>query len=58
MKKVVWSETRVEGGKRFTGALPKPPSTSGPFQNIQIVDMMAALAGMTAKAPPEYFVRS
>ena len=34
MKKVVWSETRVEGGKPFTGTLPKPPSTTGPFANI------------------------
>jgi hypothetical protein len=34
MKKLVWSETRVEGGRPFTGALPKPPSATGPFQNI------------------------
>src|SRR2546425_1274265 len=34
MKKFVWSETRVDGGRPFTGALPKPPSTTGPFQNI------------------------
>src|SRR5438128_7607634 len=34
MKKVVWSETRVEGGRPFPGVLPKPPPTTGPFQNI------------------------
>ena len=34
MKKVVWSETAVEGGRPFAGVLPKPPSTTGPFQNI------------------------
>ena len=34
MKKFVWSETRVEGGRPFTGALPKPPTTTGPFQNV------------------------
>ena len=34
MKKYVWSETRIEGGKPFTGILPKPPTTTGPFQNI------------------------
>jgi hypothetical protein len=34
MKKFVWSETRVEGGKSFSGILPKPPSTTGTFQNI------------------------
>jgi hypothetical protein len=33
MKKYVWSETRVAGGKPFTGALPKPPSTTGGYQN-------------------------
>src|SRR5664279_522390 len=33
MKKYVWSETQVEGGKRFTGVLAKPPSVTGPFQN-------------------------
>jgi hypothetical protein len=34
MKKVVWSETRIEGGKPFSGSLPQPPSTTGRFQNI------------------------
>src|ERR1039458_3502773 len=34
MKKVVWSETRVEGGRPFTGALPTPPSTTGLFPTI------------------------
>src|SRR5256885_13952414 len=36
MKKFVWSETRFQGGRPFTGALPKPPSWSGPYQNIPI----------------------
>lgn len=34
MKKYVWSETRVEGGKPFTGKLVEPPSVTGPFQNL------------------------
>ena len=34
MKKLVWSETRLEGGRPFKGVLPKPPSTTGPFQNF------------------------
>jgi hypothetical protein len=34
MKKYVWTETRVEGGQPFTGALPKPPSATGPYQNL------------------------
>lgn len=35
MKKYVWSETRVEGGRPFAGTLPKPPSTTGPYQDIR-----------------------
>jgi hypothetical protein len=34
MKKYVWSETAVEGGKPFTGKLTQPPAITGPFQNI------------------------
>jgi hypothetical protein len=33
MKKFVWSETRVEGGRPFTGALAKPWSATGAYQN-------------------------
>jgi hypothetical protein len=36
MKKYVWSETPVEGGKRFNGTLAHPPSNTGPFQNLAI----------------------
>jgi hypothetical protein len=35
MKKLVWSEIRVEGGQPFAGILPKPPTTTGTFQNIE-----------------------
>ena len=41
MKKLVWSETRVEGGRRFTGTLPKPPTTTGPFQNAPLMSLLA-----------------
>ena len=34
MKKYVWSETIVEGGKPFQGRLRHPPVVSGPFQNL------------------------
>ena len=34
MKKLVWSETRITGGKRFRGKLAAPPSTTGPFQDL------------------------
>jgi hypothetical protein len=34
MKKYVWSETRLAGGRPFDGLLPKPPSTTGPYQDV------------------------
>jgi alpha-L-rhamnosidase len=34
MKKVVWSETQVEGPRTFSAALPHPPSNNGKFQDI------------------------
>ena len=39
MKKFVWSETRIEGGKRFNASLSKPPDVPGPFQNISLVEL-------------------
>jgi hypothetical protein len=36
MKKLVWSETRITGGKNFSGILPNPPSNSGVFQNVSV----------------------
>jgi hypothetical protein len=40
MKKVVWSETAVEGGKPFAGKLAAPPSNAGPFLDAPFADMM------------------
>jgi len=34
MKKLVWSETRLDGGRAFFGVLTAPPSDTGPFQNV------------------------
>jgi len=34
MKKFVWTETRVEGGKPFTGKLARPSGVTGAFQNV------------------------
>ena len=34
MKKFVWTETRVEGGKPFTGKLARPSDVTGAFQNV------------------------
>ncbi len=34
MKKYVWTETKIEGGKLFNGTLPQPSDVVGDFQNI------------------------
>jgi hypothetical protein len=36
MKKLVWSDVVVAGGKPFAGKLAAPPSVPGPFQNVPI----------------------
>ena len=53
MKKYVWSETVVEGGKPFQGTLAHPPSNTGAFQNLGVRDMLAAPAG--APPPPTFY---
>lgn len=50
MKKVVWTQTYIEGGKAFHGVIAKPDETSGPFQNIPLV----ADPGDTSQAPKYY----
>ncbi|WP_340113249.1 glycosyl hydrolase [Maribellus mangrovi] len=42
MKKVVWCELRVEGGKPFSGELPHPPTSTGTFQNLGAEGPMGA----------------
>ncbi len=56
MKKYVWSETRVEGGKPFTGTLAHPPGNTGAFQNLAVEDLGDMLGG--ASKPPEYYADS
>src|SRR3984957_6742819 len=55
MKKYVWSETEVEGGKPFNGKLAAPPGNTGAFQNIGIHDTLGAPEG---KAPPQFYADS
>src|SRR5580698_2373854 len=50
MKKYVWSETTVEGGKPFTGTLAHPPSNNGPFQNLP--------AASSAFSEPQFYADS
>lgn len=54
LKKLVWSETPVSGGKRFTGKLPSPPNVSGPFQALPMSNPMAALSGKEKQPPVHY----
>jgi len=55
MKKVVWSELRIEGGKPFSGVLPHPPTTTGPFQNLPVFDFLAAFTGQPQPAAPSFY---
>ena len=34
LKKLVWSETTIPGGRRFAGKLVSPPAVTGPFQSL------------------------
>ena len=34
MKRLVWSETELPGGKAFSGTLPRPPATEGWFRDF------------------------
>lgn len=34
MKKLVWSELTIQGGKTFNGYLPMPPSNEGPIRDL------------------------
>ncbi|MGD0797118.1 MAG: glycosyl hydrolase [Acidobacteriaceae bacterium] len=50
MKKYVWSETMVQGGKPFSGMLAHPPSNNGPFQNLP--------AASSAFSQPQFYADS
>ncbi len=53
MKKMVWSATRVEGGKPFTGSLAHPPQVDGTFQNFQVPGRRAPDGKIVI--PPEFY---
>lgn len=54
MKKYVWSETEVDGGKLFKGKLTKPPSATGPFQNLTIRNAFS-LTGGKEETPEDFY---
>jgi len=35
MKKYVWSETQMDGGRPYAGHLPQPPATTGSFMSVK-----------------------
>jgi hypothetical protein len=54
MKKLVWRELRVRGGKKFDGILPEPYKTSGTFQNIPMADEATAFT-LAEEHQQEYY---
>jgi hypothetical protein len=51
MKKVVWSESVVPGGARFTGKLPHPPLVGGPLLDAPLVSNF----GTIEKDVPQFY---
>jgi hypothetical protein len=59
MKKMVWSATRVKGGRRYLGTLPLPPDEAGTFQNYKIQSRRSTpAAGNNYPALPRYYADS
>ncbi len=58
MKKMVWSATRVDGGKTFSGTLPKPPDASGTFQDYSAPPEASGDAGKPAPPLPKFYADS
>ncbi|RST30637.1 glycoside hydrolase [Sphingomonas ginkgonis] len=54
LKKLVWSETVVAGG-RPVGRLPAPPSVTGAFQALPFGDPLTALGGDKPFVPPTHY---
>ena len=52
MKKAVWSETRVEGPRKFSVKLQPPPSVNGTFQNLERARPVIKPPEMAAGARP------
>jgi hypothetical protein len=53
MKKYVWSETFVDGGRPFKGALAHPPPNTGPFQNFPGHENSSESQG--GRAAPQFY---
>ena len=55
MKKLVWSEIKLEGGKVFSGVLPHPPAITGPFQDVPFYDFLASMGGQPQPITPTFY---
>jgi alpha-L-rhamnosidase len=56
LKKLVWSETTIAGGKPFTGKLAAPPQITGPFGTLRPAGGIEELLGGDApKTPPQHY---
>ena len=53
MKKLVWSATRVEGGRAFSGVLAHPPQNDSTFQDFNVSGRVGPDGKITT--PPEYY---
>jgi alpha-L-rhamnosidase/F5/8 type C domain len=53
MKKYVWTEIIIEGGKTFSGILPQPSDAAGKFQNVKI--QSGGITGGYVGAVPVYY---
>ncbi len=49
-----WSETVVEGGRPFAGAVPRPPGVTRPFQNIAFANRGFGLTEPDTAPKPQY----
>uniref|UniRef100_UPI0035CBEB07 glycosyl hydrolase n=1 Tax=uncultured Sphingomonas sp. TaxID=158754 RepID=UPI0035CBEB07 len=55
MKKLVWSETDLVGGRRVTMKLAPPPNVTGPFRGLPFDDPLAAFEGKSGRTPPRFY---
>ncbi len=53
MKKMTWSVMQLSGGTRFSGVVPKPPTTAGVFQTSTAGGILGGRA--PGQSPPEYY---
>lgn len=56
LKKLVWSETLVEGGRSRTIRLAQPPSVAGPFQDLGAqIEVTELISGQTPEPGPSFY---